>query len=399
MFPSGPSFAEKQKTGSVPRTPGTPLDAPKPQRIQEVISYLSFFKENPDALKEGSPGELSQFFSGLVQQLQAHTQEEEAATRVIPREWNKNRDLKEVARQLVESANHAAAFKTLPVQHLSSLLSAWGTTIIPWVDDAVAIDTSFLSSDGSYIRPERLAGRLRDIVKKVLERPGRALRVLADASDSLTQWATVRADEDSTPTELATVEKLRAKTSAKELYTEYVTRVQADRPRTPSPFPEFDQRFPATINPSLISQLSGDTELEPRPRTPEPGTSRSEVVQLPKSGAPGVTLRQPTFPTPRTTRESTADTELIIEPKKLGAAHGKRPVSPGASQTGQAYEKAARTTEQGIAPISVPGQPAALTGTRPPPGLGRIVHQAAAIDRQKLRELSDKAKREAKPRQ
>jgi len=358
---------EDDKTGSVPRTPGTPFDArQKPKRIQEVIGQLQFFCYNPAALREGNDGEVTQFLQAHIDCLQEITKEEESADRKVPREWDQTRDIAVVARALTWFANQVSVLKGIPAQRLAHTLSAWGATLLQWTDDG-KLPTKYngLLEDGGANTNDSLVKNAQRLGQFALKRPGRSLRLLVTLSDDLRDWLT--AEENDSP--LESERELRAQLSRERLslsYQDFLAKTSVPRPRALSPFPEFDERWEVPLVEKQASELSGDAELTPRPNSPEPG----QLIQR-LGEAPVVTLRQPTFPTPEESRSHTPDTELVITQEALPRAGTKRAGSPLPIQEEPA--KAALTQKD----LEEEGRgPPALSGTRWKPPTAWLAQQS-----------------------
>lgn len=283
-----------RKTGSVPRTPGTPIGAPRPRRIQDVIGQLSFFEGRPDALRECADEDLGQFLRGQIRALQEFIEEQEVDSRKIPNEWSRTRSLQDVARQLVEAANHASGIKGSSPEKIAKILSAWGTAIIPYLDDDEGRVREF-TKQGERLRVQEVHARIREAVRAANQRPGRAWRLLAEVADNYAQWAEDYLADDPTESDSEALRTIRTKRSAKQLREQSVQFYTQERDRSPSVVPEFDKRWPRERQPSLVSEVEGSLQLQPRPRTPDPGQYEERGRQYERQ-IPQIIHTAPTWP-------------------------------------------------------------------------------------------------------
>lgn len=126
-----------KKTGSVSGPPNTPLDEEPPVRIEDVITQLRFFAREPELLQQA------------------------------------------------------------PAPRVAEFLEAQGRCLEEHVDDGeIAEGTEFIDSeDGDAFSPQDVAGEIRNRFDHCLQRPGRALRTLAQVSDEFISWVKKYDDE------------------------------------------------------------------------------------------------------------------------------------------------------------------------------------------------------------
>lgn len=283
------------KTGSVPRTPGTPLDAKPPKRLEDVISYIQFFRDRPTDLKEASPEEITNFLGGLQDQLQRGLQEDHLAAQALPREWSRTRSLQEIGQHLVWAANHATAIKHANPERLASIFSAWAAAVRPFTDDGESTVPPFTTRRGQRIAPEHILPRLVQVVESANERPGRAWRLLAETTDQYRSWTEQYLEEDSDDESRQKLQQLGRKPSARQLKEQAEKRFEP-RDTSPSPVPEFHERWPR-IRPTTEEpvEAEGSFQVPPRPTEPRPGQSES-LTRIYETQVPQIIRTAPTFP-------------------------------------------------------------------------------------------------------
>jgi hypothetical protein len=329
-----------RKTGSIPRTPGTPIGAPRPRRIQDVIGQLSFFEGRPEALRDCSDTDLVQFLQGQIRALQEIIEEQEVESRKIPNEWSRTRSLQDVARQLIDAANHASGVRGSSPEKIAKILSAWGTAIIPYLDDDEEHVRPFATAT-SFLKVQEVHARIRDAVRYANKRPGRAWRLLAEVADNYTRWTESYLADDPTESDSESLRKIRTKQSAKQLREKCVQFYTETRDRSPSVVPEFDRRWPKERQPSFLSEVEGSLQIQPRPQTPDPGQHEERgrryeqqipriihtAPTLPIEGPPTIREPIPRHPQPEVrspSPEQPEDVSIIdIERRRL-ATLGKR---------------------------------------------------------------------------
>jgi hypothetical protein len=329
-----------RKTGSVPRTPGTPIGAPRPRRIQDVIGQLSFFEGRPEALRDCSDTDLVQFLQGQIRALQEIIEEQEVESRKIPSEWSRTRSLQDVAQQLIDAANHASGIKGSSPEKIAKILSTWGTAIIPYLDDDEEHVAPFVKN-GDYFHCQNVHGKIRDAVRYANKRPGRAWRLLAEVADNYAEWVENWLSADPTESDTEKLRKLRGKRSAKQLREASIQYYAQERDRSPSVIPEFDKRWPKERQPSFLSEAEGSLQIQPRPQTPDPGQHEErgrryerqipQIIHtaptLPIEGPPTIKEPTPRHPQPEIRSPSPEQPEDIsivdIERRRL-ATLGKR---------------------------------------------------------------------------
>ena len=279
------------------RPPGTPLDAPAPARLQDVVGHLNFFAGRPEVLQQASPEEITNFLNGQITTLQKSLEPPEGH-QPIPGEWTRTRDLKEVAGQLIWTANHASSLKGSSTEKIASFLSAWGSAIIPFTDDEEESVPKFVIK-GDRVSVASLVQRLRNALVKVNERPGRAWRILTEAIDQVQDWSISYYEDEPTESDTERAQTIRSRKSATQLRETAALHFSSNRSRSPSPFPEFEH-LRTRHAPLSPSPTPGPTELSaltppPRIRTPDPG-NRPTIGRANQEPVPTLLTTAPTFP-------------------------------------------------------------------------------------------------------
>jgi len=269
---------KRQKTGSVPRPPGTPLDDPKPKRLNEVIGQLQYFAHSPQTLQVSSSEDIGRFLRAQVDALQALTQAQEAPTRWVRQGLGRSHDVRGVCKELFTSASRVTEIQAAEPAAVAGLLSHWGQTLLPWIDNFVEPPgkTHLVATleDGTrkYRSPWGMAWSVRERALLARIHPGAADRLLAQLSDDIEQWVEGReGTEDIDVSDRRVVRQLRSTDSAGRMYERYI---KTERERSVSPSPLFETRYKA-YRPEAPEVPPRPGSSSPRGRSPAPQLVRT----------------------------------------------------------------------------------------------------------------------------
>ena len=269
------------------RPTNPPIDEKPPGRLEDFAQF--------------PPEDISGYLRGLREQLQKLTHQREKASRVIQSDWTRTRDIRRIAQLLIHASNHAGDLQQADPTKLATVLSAWGTRLIPFTDDGHEPENAtFIEPDGEFFNVALVSKRLRKRYECALEQPGRALRLFAQLTDDFFAWTQVFDNEDLDEDERTVYQELEAKPSAQQLHQQFVLDAQQET----SPYPEFahlrNPSRPVSPSPGLGPPIAELSALSPPPRinTPDPGNRpiRGRADQEP---APRILTTAPTFPITR----------------------------------------------------------------------------------------------------
>jgi len=348
----------RQKTGSVPRPPGTPLDGPAPSRVQDIVGQLSFFEGRPEVLRQATDEDIQRFLRAQIDRLQQEFSQEKP----LPESWSRVRDLRQVSEQLTWLATHAATLRQTPPESAARVLAAWGQAIIPFLDDGEQHCQDFFNKNGEWINARGVLSRIRDASRAANEVPGRAWRLLAEVTDEYQRWTEKYLEEDPTESETEALEKIKKRKSARQLREASKAFYEEDLPRAASPFPEFHGRWPTSPSGRKLPPLDNPDVAEgwlvpTRPEAPKPGQLAGEQQH---PGLPRLITTAPTWPTlpqqeghyetPSATPEPEGS-EIVVRQAPLGPTGKRRvrtdddedpirPKTPGERSPPTAFHKA-----------------------------------------------------------
>lgn len=318
-----------QKTGSVPRPPGTPLDEPEPRRLVDAIGQIQYFADRPEVLQDSSPEDVSRFFRALVSGLQKITVTQEKRGRQLHRRWGRAVDVREVSQEIIEASNRVDEVQLVDPEELSKLLGHWGTTLFPYIDDGAVLpwaETALVTRSEKPATPWRVAHAVRQRAAAAKTLPGRAPRLIAELSDDLTEWVDKYEGSDLAPLDREYKQKLRTTDSARRLYEKYINSLQS---RSVSPHPHFDKKYQA-YRPHTPSPPPRSPEPTPERRASKGDLARQSLPQL-RTRSPGFAVTKPTLQGVATTypaQPKDGQEELSLDVKRGRSQKGSRSVSP-----------------------------------------------------------------------
>jgi hypothetical protein len=333
---------KERKTGSVPRKPGTtPIDGPRPRRLQDVAAQLQFYVNNPELLKNESPGDTAKFLLAQVERIQEEFQEDADARRRLPTSLSRTRNIADVSRYLLDTANAVSSLRNRNPDDVAKILSAWGTVLIPFTDDGEGDFIKFTDKKGKHRSPGVVFDGLRAALDFANKRPGRAWRLLERLTDQYQEWLEAYLLDGGDEDEREQAQLLRRQPSARKLREDALRIFETPADRTPSPYPEFDKRWALQKQGTEVAEVEGSFQVPLRPvsrigRHPErpyegeipqvihtaptlpPEIKVPTPRRIKQTSGPEPTIEEPVSPA------SPDDTEVVDIERKRAATLGKR---------------------------------------------------------------------------